>query len=55
MKIDIKSSGNIGGIEKVASEQIGMIYPTGADFVDVTKIDNKTEKFASILREEAFN
>lgn len=54
LKVDIKSAMNIGTIETAASEQLGMVYPTGSQMVTLEKgsgIDNLAAK----LKAEAFN
>lgn len=37
LKVDIKSAMNIGTIETAASEQLGMVYPTGSQMVTLEK------------------
>ena len=53
LKVDIKENMNIGTIEAAASEKLGMVYPSGSQFV---QIDGKSEvkSFAQTLKKEAF-
>lgn len=54
LKAEIQSQINVGTIEEIASGSLGMVYPVGDQFVQIT---NKCEvdNFAQILKEEAFN
>ena len=54
LKVDIKSAMNIGTIESAASGQLGMIYPTGTQFVQIEN-GGGVENFAETLKKEAFN
>ena len=54
LKVDIKSAMNIGTIETAASDQLGMIYPTGAQLVTLQK-GSGIEDLAAKLKAEAFN
>ncbi len=53
LKVDIKENMNIGTIEAAASGKLGMVYPSGSQFVQV---DGKTDVkgFAQTLKKEAF-
>lgn len=54
IKVDIKSAMNVGTIESAASNQLGMVYPSGTQFVQIEN-GNGAENFAAALKAEAFN
>lgn len=53
IKVEVQASSNVGKIENTALNKLGMVYPAGEQFIQITKSDNAG--FASKLREEAFN
>ena len=54
LKIDVKSATNIGTVESLASEKLGMVYPAGEQFVQLGGVESASDNFAEVLREEAF-
>lgn len=53
IKVEVQASSNVGKIENTALNKLGMVYPAGEQFIQVTK--SEKTGFASKLREEAFN
>lgn len=54
LKVEIQGAMNIGMVEELASEKLGMVYPTGEQVVQLSsKVD--IENFADVLRKAAFN
>ncbi|MCI5697565.1 MAG: cell division protein FtsL [Clostridiales bacterium] len=55
LKIKVKSSNNIDSIEKVAIEQLGMVYPSEDQCIYLTDNDRPQGGFAAMLKSQAYN
>ena len=55
LNVKIYSSNNIEAIEKKASDQLGMLYPSSKQIIYVTEDEKPDGNFADTLKEEAYN
>ena len=55
LKVKVKTSNNIDSIEKVAIEQLGMVYPGDEQCVYLTENDKPKGGFAAMLKSRAYN
>ena len=55
LNVKIKSANNIEHIEKVATEKLGMVYPSEGECVYVSEDDMPDENFAMVIRKQAYN
>lgn len=55
LTVKIKSANNIEHIEEVATQELGMVYPSEGECVYVSEADMPDENFAMELREQAYN
>lgn len=55
LNVEIKSANNIEYIEKMATEKLGMVYPSEGECVYVTEDDIPEKNFAMVIREQAYN
>lgn len=55
LKVKVKSSNNIENIEKVAIEDLGMVYPGDEQCVYLTEDDKPKGGFAAMLKSQAYN
>ncbi|MEG0157684.1 MAG: cell division protein FtsL [Anaerovoracaceae bacterium] len=55
LKIEIQSANSIASIEDKAMNELGMVYPTGDQFVVLSGAEKPDNGFAALLKEQAFN
>ncbi len=55
LDIKIKSANNIKYIEKIATNKLGMVYPTASECIYVTDKDAPQGNFATVIKEQAYN
>jgi cell division protein FtsL len=55
LDIKIKSANNIEYIEKVATEELGMVYPSEGECVYISESDAPEGNFAMAIKERAYN
>lgn len=55
LNVEIKSANNIEHIEKVATEKLGMVYPSEGECVYVSDEDAPGGNFAMAIKEQAYN
>ena len=55
ISVKIKSKNSIDHIEKVAKKELGMVYPTSEQMVQVTEKDSPGANFASTIKKQAYN
>ena len=53
LKVQIQSTMNIGMVENVALKELGMIYPTESQIVQLSN-EKDIKDFSEVLRKEAF-
>ena len=54
ISVEIKSKNSIEHIEKVAKE-LGMVYPSSKQMVEITDKDAPGANFAAIIKKQAYN
>ena len=55
ISVKIKSVNSVEHIEKVAREDLGMVYPESRQCVKVTEKDAPGENFAAVIKKQAYN
>lgn len=55
LNVKIKQANNIDHIENVATQQLGMIYPDGAQCVYLSQKEGPSGNLAMEIRENAYN
>lgn len=55
LNIKIKSANNIEHIEKVATQKLGMVYPSEGECVYLKDSDAPEGNFAMVIKEQAYN
>jgi len=55
LNVNIKNATNIRHIEKMAQEELGMIYPSPERFVFLTRHEKPQGDFAMLIKEQAYN
>lgn len=55
LKVKIKSANNVEHIEKVAMENLGMVYPEEEQCIYLTSEDKPAGNFAMTLKTKAYN
>ena len=54
ISVKIKSVNSVEHIEKVAREELGMVYPESDQCVRVTEKDAPGENFAAVIKKQAY-
>ena len=55
ISVKIKSVNSVEHIEKVAREDLGMVYPESSQTVKITEKDAPGENFAAAIKKQAYN
>ena len=55
LNVQIKQANNIERIEKVAIQQLGMVYPDGDQCVYISQEETPEGSLAMLIRENAYN
>ena len=55
LNVQIKQANNIEHIEKIATQQLGMVYPDGNQCVYISQEDAPTSNLAMLIRENAYS
>ena len=55
ISVKIKSVNSVEHIEKVAREDLGMVYPESGQCVTITDKDAPGENFAAVIKKQAYN
>lgn len=55
LQIEIKSANNIARIEKKATKELGMVYPTGKQLVKISGKQDTGRNFAGNLKKDVLN
>lgn len=54
ISVKIKSVNSVEHIEKVAKNELGMVYPESSQCVRITDKDAPKENFAAVIRKQAY-
>ena len=55
ISVKIKSINSVEHIEKVAKDELGMVYPDSEQCVVITEKDAPGENFAAAIKKQAYN
>ena len=55
LNVKIKSVNNIDHIEKIATQKLGMVYPSEGECIYISEDDKPEGNFAMVLKEQAYH
>ena len=55
LNIKIQSTANIGTVEKIAKDKLGMVYPEAGQYVYINGQKAPDADFASVIKKQAYN